>query len=156
MPRVRHQDLDVVSLMRIITDDQACGDLRRYFGVGLERGELPPYTGGRFEFLDGGGDREDVCNRFTASDAVALSLLSVELPARVALDLLDGALAQEAAAFLGQIPAWVNLWDAAAAQLIEKGGPADSLWRLLEKQDGAGWVTASKLLARKRPSRAAS
>lgn len=37
-------------------------------------------------------------------------------------------------------------------ELIERGGPADSLWRLLEKQDGAGWVTAGKLLARKRPS----
>jgi hypothetical protein len=46
----------------------------------------------------------------------------------------------------------VNLWDADAEQLIEKEGPADRLWRLLEKQDGAGWVTAGKLLARKRPS----
>lgn len=46
----------------------------------------------------------------------------------------------------------VNLWDAGAERLVERGGPADSLWRLLEKQDGAGWVTAGKLLARKRPS----
>jgi hypothetical protein len=94
----------------------------------------------------------DACNRFIASDIVALGLLSVQLPARVALDLLEGALGEEAAAFLEQIPASVKLWDADAEDLIEKGGPADRLWRLLEKQDGAGWVTAGKLLARKRPS----
>lgn len=93
-----------------------------------------------------------VCNRFTASDIVALGLLSVGLPARVALDLLEGALGQEAAAFLEQIPASASLWDADAEKLIKKGGLADSLWRLLEKQEGAGWVTAGKLLARKRPS----
>ena len=120
MPRVRRQDLDVVSLNRLLIDDQARCDPRRYFGVGLGRGELPPYTGGRFEFLDGGGDGEEVCNRFTASDVVALSLLSVDLPGRVALDLLDGALAEEAAALLGKIPAWVNLWDADAERLIER------------------------------------
>jgi hypothetical protein len=70
----------------------------------------------------------------------------------VALDLLEGALGDEAAAFLEQIPASVNLWDEEAAGLIGKGGPADGLWRLLERQDGAGWVTAGKLLARKRPA----
>ena len=70
----------------------------------------------------------------------------------MALDLLEGTLGDEAAAFLEQIPASVNLWDEEAEDLIEKGGPADGLWRLLEKQDGAGWVTAGKLLARKRPA----
>jgi hypothetical protein len=152
MSRARRRDLDVVQLAGILTDDQACHDLRLYFGVGLETGKLPPYTGARFEFLDGGGDRVDVCNRFTPSDIVALRLLSVELPARVALDLLEGGLGEEAAAFLERIPTSVNLWDAGVGELIEKGGPTDSLWRLLEKQDGAGWVTAGKLLARKRPS----
>lgn len=152
MPRTRRQDLDVAQLTKVLADDQACQHLRRYFGVGLESGELSPYTGGRFEFLDGGGDRAEICSRFTAADIVALGLLSVDLPGRVALDLLEGALGEEAAAFLGQIPASVNLWDVDAADLIEKGGPADGLWRLLEKQDGAGWVTAGKLLARKRPA----
>jgi Family of unknown function (DUF6308) len=54
------------------------------------QGEVPPFTGGRFEFLDGGGDRTDVCNRFTTSDILALELLSVQLPPRAALDLLEG------------------------------------------------------------------
>ena len=56
------------------------------------------------------------------------------------------------AAFLEQIPTSVPLWDNEAQELIGDGGPADSVWRLLESQDGVGWVTAGKLLARKRPS----
>jgi hypothetical protein len=152
MPRKRRQELDVSRLTRILEDDQACRDLRLYFGVGLKRRELPPFTGGRFELLDGGGDRANTCNRFTASDILSIEMLSVQLPPLVALDLLDGALGEEAAAFLNQIPTSVLLWDNEAEDLIKDGGPADSVWRLLENQDGVGWVTAGKLLARKRPS----
>jgi hypothetical protein len=152
MPRRRRQDLDVARLTRILADDQACRDLRLYFGVGLGRGKLPPFTGGRFEFLDGGGDRPDACNRFTASDILSIEMLSVQLPPLVALDLLEGALGEEAAVLLKQIPTSVPLWDDEAEGLIEDDGPADSVWRLLESQDGVGWVTAGKLLARKRPS----
>lgn len=152
MPRRRRQDLDVARLTRIFEDDQACGALRLYFGVGLGRKELPPFTGGRFELLDGGGDRADICNRFTASDIISIEMLSVQVPAVVALDLLEGALGEEAAVFLEQIPASVPLWANEAEELIKDGGPADSVWRLLESQDGVGWVTAGKLLARKRPS----
>jgi hypothetical protein len=79
-------------------------------------------------------------------------MLSVQLPPLVALDLLDGALGDEAASFLEQIPTSLSLWDNEAEELIRDGGPADSVWRLLESQDGVGWVTAGKLLARKRPS----
>jgi hypothetical protein len=68
MARVRRPNVDVSKLARIVTDHRACRDLQLYFGVGLGGGELPPYAGGRFELLDGGGDRADVCNRFTASD----------------------------------------------------------------------------------------
>lgn len=148
----RRQDLHVDQLTRVLEDDQACRDLRLYYGVGLKTGELPPFTGGRFEFLDGGGDRADVCNRFIPSDTLSLELLSVQIPPRVALDLLEGALGEEAALLLGQIPTTVSLWDNAAPGLIEDGGPADGVWRLLERQYGVGWVTAGKLLARKRPS----
>jgi Family of unknown function (DUF6308) len=100
MPRRRCQDLDVVRLTEILEDDQACRDLRLYFGVGLGRRKLPPFTGGRFELLDGGGDRPDTCNRFTASDILAIGMLSVQLPPLVTLDLLEGALGEEATGFL--------------------------------------------------------
>jgi Family of unknown function (DUF6308) len=150
--KYRRPDLNVTHLTRIVADDQACQDLRCYFGIGLDDGKLPPSTGGRFEFLDGGGDRAGICCRFTAADIVAVKLLSIDVPGPVALDLIEGALGDEAATFLGQIPASVKLWDPEAEGMIEKGGPADSLWRLLERQDGVGWVTAGKLLARKRPA----
>jgi hypothetical protein len=138
MARRRRRDLDVDQLTRILDDDQTSRDLQLYYGVGLGSGELPPFTGGRFEFLDGGGDRADVCNRFTTSDIFSLELLSVQLPPRVALDLLEGSLGEEAAIFLGQIPTTVPLWDEGAAILIEDGGPADGVWRLLESAGLAG------------------
>jgi hypothetical protein len=71
MPRVRRQELDVAQLTKILADNQACQHLRCYFGVGLGSGELSPYTGSRFEFLDGGGDRAEICSRFTTADIVA-------------------------------------------------------------------------------------
>jgi Family of unknown function (DUF6308) len=67
--------------------------------VGLGRDELPAFEGGRFEILDGGGDRPEVRDRFTASDLLAVELLSVHVPARVILDLLEGALGEKAAGF---------------------------------------------------------
>jgi hypothetical protein len=148
----RRQDLDVDRLTELVQGDRACRDLRRYYGVGLGKDDLPPFTGGRFEFLDSGGDQPDVCNQFTASDLVAAQLLSVRVPARVALDLLEAALGEEVAESLRLIPTSVPLWADDAEQLIRTGGPADTIWELLEHQDGVGWVTAGKLLARKRPS----
>jgi len=109
MAKARRSDLDVSMLAELISDDQACLDLQLYFGVGLEAGQLPPYEGGRFDLLDGGGDRAAVRNRFTAADIVALRLLSIELPARVSLELLEGALGEEAGSFLKQIPTTANL-----------------------------------------------
>jgi hypothetical protein len=150
--RRRRQELDVDQLSRLLRDEQAERDLRRYFGVGLEQHELPPFEGGRFESLDGGGDRPEVRDRFTASDLLAVGLLSVQLPPRAVLDLLEGALGEKAAEFLSQIPASIPLWSDDAEPLIKEGGPADSLWRLLDHEDGVGWVTAGKLLARKRPA----
>jgi hypothetical protein len=68
MSKRRRVDLDVARLTKLLEDDQACQDLQLYFGVGLGQGELPPFTGAWFKLLDGGGDRVDICNRFTASD----------------------------------------------------------------------------------------
>lgn len=152
MPEQRRRDLDVGQVMRILEDDRACRDLRRYFGVGLGEGELPASTGGRFELLDGGGDRDDSCNLFTASDILSLEMLSVQLPPRATLALLEGALRNASAAYLERIPTSVPLWDKDAAELISDRGPAVGLWHLLESQSGVGWVTAGKLLARKRPA----
>jgi hypothetical protein len=137
MSRRRRVDLDVARLTRFLEADQACRDLRLYFGVGLGLGELPSFSGGRFELLDGGGDRADMCNRFAASDILSIEMLSVQLPPPVAVDLLEGALGEEARVLLEQIPTSVPLWDNDAAELIRDDGPADGLWRLLESQEGS-------------------
>lgn len=142
--------LNVVQLSGILRSAQAEADLRRYFGVGLRADELPPYTGGRFELLAGGGDQPEVQDEFTPADLLAVEMLSVRVSGPVALDLLEGPLGRKAGKYLRQIPADVPLWSDDAARLICDNGPADLLWRLLEGQDGVGWVTAGKLLARKR------
>jgi hypothetical protein len=49
--------------------------------------------------------------------------------------------------------AWDDLGTPEAAPLIASGSPADRAWHLLNSEEatGIGWVTAGKLLARKRP-----
>lgn len=131
MPQ-RRQDLDVAQLTRIVTDGQPHRDLQHYYEIDLRPGEFPPFTGGRFELTDDGGHRAGMCNRFTAPDILSLELLGVQLPPRVTLGLLEGALGEDAAAFLERIPTSVPLWDERAGKLIERGGPADALWRLLK------------------------
>ncbi|MGN9806455.1 DUF6308 family protein [Micromonospora sp. L32] len=138
------------ALLRVLADPRSVADLRRYFGVDLPNG-LPAFTGGRFEQLGGGGDHPAVRDRITSDDLIAVELLSVHVPARVALDLLEGALGREVATELRRIPTDVSLADTEAPQYITDGGPADRAWRLLKNNGGVGWVTAGKLLARKRP-----
>jgi hypothetical protein len=86
---------------------------------------------------------------------VAVEMLSVQVPGRAALDLLEGRLGQRATELLAQIDTSLNLWDVPGdlvEPIVGTGGPAEELWKLLEGQVGIGWVTAGKLLARKRPS----
>ncbi|WP_370623713.1 DUF6308 family protein [Williamsia muralis] len=59
--------------------DQAAALLRRYFDIGTEG--QPNFTGSMFERFDGGGDAPHVVDRFTAADMVAVSMLSVDVPA---------------------------------------------------------------------------
>jgi uncharacterized protein DUF6308 len=107
------------------------------------------YTGACFERLGGGGDRPDVANRFTAEDVVAVTMLSVSVPPRTALWMLDVG-SEQLSQFLRGIPTDVDLF-AADKKLIDDDSPADQLWRLLKSRHGIQWVTAGKLLARKRP-----
>src|ERR1700760_4408273 len=102
-------DLDIAGLTRLLADEQAVRDLRLYFGVGLARGELSPFTGGRFELFDGGGDRPETRHRFTAADIFAVQLLSVDVPAVTALDLIEGGLGGRAADLLAEGSAGVRV-----------------------------------------------
>ncbi|MEU2113848.1 DUF6308 family protein [Streptomyces sp. NPDC019507] len=136
-------------LRAFIADPQAVVDLRRYFGIGLPPGVMP-FTGSRFEYLAGGGDRPESCDRITAEDLVAVQTWSVTVPAPVALDLLEGHLGTRLSVLLHAIPRDIDLADAEAA-VVSDGSPADQAWHLLRDQPDVGWVIAGKLLARKRP-----
>ncbi|MGW5307263.1 DUF6308 family protein [Streptomyces griseoluteus] len=122
------------------------GNLRRYFG--LEDGAA--YTGARFEHLGGGGDRLGVADVVTAEDLVAVQMLSVTVPERVSLDLLEGDLGRQMSTLLRAIPRELDMADAEAGE-IERGSAAEWAWDLLAAQHGVAWVKAGKLLARKRP-----
>lgn len=124
-------------------DEAAPGLLERYYRSGS-------FTGARFELLAGGGDRPEAKDVFVADDLVAVGLLSVTIPPRASLRLLEDD-AVQLSELLGRVPTGISLCDSEAEQLIEDGSPADVLWRRLVGIDGIAWVTAHKLLARKRP-----
>lgn len=140
------------SLLRFVEDQRAVDDLRAYFAEG------PPNTGypGRwFEQVGSPADQERDRNRLTADDIVALSALSIRLPIAVSARLL-GEDADEISELLTEIPADADLWSVARSEL----SPRSAAYRLFNKFRAMAWnggehgtagVTASKLLARKRP-----
>lgn len=134
-------------LMDVVCSEHAVTGLQEYFD------EARPhlYTGRRFEVLAGGGDRLGVHNVITAGDLLAVQMLSVSVPAEVAIDLLDGGLGRQMADLLTEIPVGVELGTDGAKELIADGQHADRAWRLLKSQADVGYVIAGKLMARKRP-----
>lgn len=109
----------------------------------------PLFTGARFDRFPDDGPRtavDEATDWFTAEDLLAVRMLSVTVPARAAVRLLD----TEAGWFhqlLADVPSDVALWEASDEHL----GAADRLWRAVEDLHKVGWVTAGKLCARKRP-----
>jgi hypothetical protein len=113
------------------------------------------FTGSRFELLADFAHPDE----FTASDLVAVSMLSVEVPPAVAYWLLstEGQLATRT--LLAAVPTDVDIWDPGAEELLAKAGPLWDLWDLLDRGawphprpgNGMGPTTISKLLAAKRP-----
>jgi hypothetical protein len=124
------------------------GLLRRYWAV-LPNG-APAYTGARFERFTGGGDRPEVANHFTPSDFVAVATLSVDVPVRAVLHVLEPTDRNPYSRLLSQIPVGLEL-AAAEERHVAKDSPAWNLWQSLRDVDGIGSVGAGKLLARKRP-----
>lgn len=87
----------------------------------------------------------------TVEDLLAVTLLSVDVPGRVALQLLAGPLGGQVAALLAQVPTDVALHERGAGALLAPESPARQAWDLLVEPHGMGWVIAGKVLARKRP-----
>ena len=108
---------------------------------------LPSFTGSRFESV--AGLNADP-NTIGPADVVAVSMLSVTVPAEAALRLM-GRAAAEISRRLAEIPVDVDIIDADPA-VLSGDSPAGQLWDLLRGgRDGLGPTTTSKLLAAKRP-----
>lgn len=146
-----HTPLTLSNLLDVAADSQSVTDVATYFRPPVEPGGTPPYTGRRFESFAGGGDHRAVANRVSAEDLVAVTMLSVDVPGRVALQLLDGPLGDQVAELLTQVPTDVALHELGAAALLVPGSLVRQVWDLLEAPHGMGWVIAGKVLARKRP-----
>lgn len=91
-------------------------------------------------------------DEFDCFDILAVECLSVRVPIEVTFRLLDpnAPLRQSIGALLRTVPAGVKLGTPAAANLVLTTGPATRAWHLLRNAGHVGWVTAGKLLARKR------
>jgi hypothetical protein len=126
-------------------DEHAAPLVSRYFSD-----EPPLWSGRRFDRLGKlGGSVDPSPDEFAAADLVAVSMLSVEIPAEASIEILESS-HEELSELLTQIPASTPIWKASDTDLAE-GSPA---WRLFDRLDaigGMGWVSANKLLARKRP-----
>jgi hypothetical protein len=148
MPRT---PIDLPTLLSWVEHPQATEHLRSYYEPDRAPEAMPYYAGSRFEFFAGGGDRPETADRITLDDLVAVTMLRVDVPGDVALQLFEGDLGPAIAEHLEHIPTDVSINDPAAAELFADGSPARRAWALLEKPFRMGWVTTNKLLARKRP-----
>lgn len=119
--------------------------VKEYFTV--DDDGSPRFTGSMFDRL--GPGVPDHVDRVTADDLVAVTMLSVVVPPRPTIAIL-GRRSAEITRALADIPADVDLHECDVS-LVSPGSPAHRLWTLFESLDGVGWVTAGKLLARKRP-----
>jgi hypothetical protein len=137
-------------LLRLVADPESVRDLCIYFGAQAPPGS-PIFSGRLFGSLGLDGYRDDNPNRFTAVDLLAVQCLSVTVPIEVAIDLLEGELGGQVGDLLGRIDSGIDLGTKDAQRLVDDGWEADQAWQLLKRQDDVGWVTAGKLLARKRP-----
>jgi len=121
--------------------------LTRYFNEDVAR---PRYTGRWFERFAGGGDRPDIADTVTEADVLALNFLSITDLANVAIDTMI-TYAAEITELLEQIPANLAMHEAPWTTYAP-GSPTSRLWWLFKRCGGKDrWVTANKLLARKRP-----
>ncbi|OBJ98366.1 DUF6308 family protein [Mycobacterium sp. 1245852.3] len=124
--------------------DHAVDFLQRYYAVD---GDTPRFTGSRFESM---AALNDDPNTLGPEDFLAVSMLSVSVPATAAIRLL-GPDATRVSELLSQIPVDVDIVDA-DSQIFCAESPLGRLWDLLrQSRDGLGPTTTSKLLAAKRP-----
>lgn len=95
--------------------------------------------------------RPNMPDEWSSADLLAVSLLDVNVRPRGVREILETRSANRFNDALARIPSDVNLWD--SDERVEKAlDEARRLFKELEGLSGVGPVTASKLLARKRPA----
>jgi hypothetical protein len=111
------------------------------------------FSGSVFDSFAGGGDRPDVHSRITQEDVLAVAAVNVTVSARLSRQLLNDPVAGQLEQLLSQIPTDIDLWDAEDETLAVARRAWEEIRTLDEYGHGTAdrWVTASKLLARKRP-----
>lgn len=125
---------------------KAVETLQCYYGRGPHVGHR--FTGSVFDTWDSTGSRQAEVNWFTADDMLAVSMLSVDIPAEAAIRLVHTE-AADFTALLEELGPDRDLADETEAWDSDWVG-----WRLHRKLDdlpGVGPTRATKLLARKRP-----
>ena len=114
------------------------------------------FTGSQFEKMVDGTHPHEITER----DLVAVTTLSVSIPARPALWILSDAGRQAIGPVLEQVSTYADIWNEEAEELLAPSGPLWRLWDLLGQAHwpeprlggGLGGLTKrSKLLAAKRP-----
>lgn len=149
---VRHSAAMAFTLPRPLQDDDttaAVEYLRDYFTKKGTDGQCY-YTGARFERLGGGGDQDRVAEAITTQDLVAVTMLSVRVPPRSALQILESS-SELFSEHLRALPRDLDLVDVDPRLVASDDWAGHQLWKALRALPGIGWVTAGKLAARKRP-----
>ena len=107
-------------------------ELNRYFAEPHQIEAGRPFSGRYFERLTGGGDRPEVCDRFTAADLVAAQMLSINVPPEMSLAILHGELGRRLNQLLRRIPTDVRLGDPPRTSTWTTESAAHAAWTLLE------------------------
>jgi hypothetical protein len=127
-------------------EERAVKILQAYFTPLTGRNE--GFTGGAFDTFDPSGTRSSSSDRFTADDLVSVSLLSVTVPGRAAIEILE----RQAERFEDLLTSVGEDRDLADVDSVDATSfPAWKLWEALRELPGLGPTTVSKLMARKRP-----
>lgn len=143
----------------VILDENHVGEaaalVTGYYTKKRKRGGLQ--TGARYESWTGGGDNPDLANTVTAEDLIAVTFLSVQVPAPAAIGILETC-KDEISGLLELIPTGQDLADVTAERFDSLLGPGSAAWQLWsvlcrthDDRWGIGSTTASKMMARKRP-----
>jgi hypothetical protein len=150
--------LDLPDILSEENVGRAAKILQRYYlGKDEKTGLLS--TGSSSDGWAGGGDTPEDRDRITDSDFVAVSMLSVKVPAKAAVGLADPTVAARITELLAKIPTDTKMSDLTteeAQATLGKNSPSCDLWQILRADGARRWdvgpTIASKIMARKRPN----